>query len=253
MVLLGGLEIVAAGYLINKHQKNKRERQRIEDERLALEEEQYHLFPPEDERHGRRHRSHSERRHSDDRHERRRSSRERRHSRDRKPRRESPPPRPASTTPVPPRHDSYSSSSRPSKHSADRLPVQQMSQPVPQSMPRPPPQPQQPYAQPQAQPYPQPYVQPQQQDVKYGWTDNEGSSSRLQHDGPPTGWPEHWEQSQRPERSALRPSARAQGANQSAESLRGRSNSRVRFNLPEDVLQPGERAQSYSPPPEYRP
>jgi hypothetical protein len=37
MVLLGGLELVAAGYFVHKHQQNKKERQRLEDE----EEEEY--------------------------------------------------------------------------------------------------------------------------------------------------------------------------------------------------------------------
>ncbi|KAK2628992.1 hypothetical protein QTJ16_002095 [Diplocarpon rosae] len=39
MVILGGLELVAAGYIIHKHLQNKKERQRLEDEAAALEEE----------------------------------------------------------------------------------------------------------------------------------------------------------------------------------------------------------------------
>lgn len=54
MVLLGGLEIVAAGYLIHKHNKNKKERARLEEEVAALEESSYPLFPA-DQRPPRRH------------------------------------------------------------------------------------------------------------------------------------------------------------------------------------------------------
>lgn len=36
MVLLGGLELVAAGYIIHKHQKNKREKRRLQEEADAL-------------------------------------------------------------------------------------------------------------------------------------------------------------------------------------------------------------------------
>ncbi|KAH6664078.1 hypothetical protein B0J14DRAFT_251662 [Halenospora varia] len=246
MVLLGGLEIVAAGYLINRHQKNKRERERIEAERLALEESSYHIFPPSSsERHRR---SRSERRYDDDRDRRdgrdgreRRSSRERRRSKERRERRDSEgrrPVRPASMDPVPPR---YESSSRPSKQSAPRPPVAHVpqfipppQQPIPQQAYTPPPPPQQP----QAQQYPP--------DIKYGWTPSSSpppSSSSSSVAGPPTGWPSHWEQSQRPERSALRPDN---------ESGRGRSNSRVRFDVSGEP-QPGERARSWSPPPEYKP
>jgi len=60
MVLLGGLEIVAAGYLIHKHNKNKKERARLEEEAAALEEDSYPLFPA-DQRPPRRHtHSHSQ-------------------------------------------------------------------------------------------------------------------------------------------------------------------------------------------------
>ncbi|KAG9242776.1 hypothetical protein BJ878DRAFT_481715 [Calycina marina] len=44
MVILGGLEIVAAGYLIHKHKKTKRERERLAEEAAALEESSYPLF-----------------------------------------------------------------------------------------------------------------------------------------------------------------------------------------------------------------
>ena len=60
MVLLGGLEIVAAGYLIHKHNKNKKERARLEEEVAALEESSYPLFEA-DQRPPRRHtHSHSQ-------------------------------------------------------------------------------------------------------------------------------------------------------------------------------------------------
>jgi len=55
MVILGGLELVAAGYLIHKHNKNKRERALLREEAAALEEEQY---PLQDSRHSHSH-SHS--------------------------------------------------------------------------------------------------------------------------------------------------------------------------------------------------
>ena len=157
MVILGGLEIVAAGYLIHKHQQNKKDKARIEDEEAALEEEEYRK------RHSRshhRHRSHSRRRHS----------RERRHSYDGKYdyRRESPRPMPAKSAmrPAPPQ----------------QVPPSSMAQ---QSM-RPPP----PYSSvPTAAPQPPP------QDVKYGWTDEPARQQQpTQQDPnfPPTGWPSHW-------------------------------------------------------------
>lgn len=43
MVVFGGLELVAAGYLIHKHNQNKRERALIREEAAALEEQQYPL------------------------------------------------------------------------------------------------------------------------------------------------------------------------------------------------------------------
>lgn len=68
MVLLGGLEVLAVGYVIHQHEKNKRERQRAieEEEAAALEEEEYR-------RHRRNHsherkRPHSRRRHHNRRH-----------------------------------------------------------------------------------------------------------------------------------------------------------------------------------------
>lgn len=66
MVLLGGLELVAAGYLIHQHQKIKKERSQLEEESYPLQEDGSHR--------------HSHRRHSQE----RRHSREGRHSRDRR-------------------------------------------------------------------------------------------------------------------------------------------------------------------------
>jgi hypothetical protein len=235
MVILGGLEIVAGAYLINKHVKNKKERARIEDERQRLEEEHYHLFPPREHRH---HRSHSERPHSRERRDwdgrrdsRRRDSddrkhsSERKHSRERRSRKED---RPASISPVPAYH-------RP-QIAAPRPPVQQpyMPLPIPQHITQAVPIVQQP------QP-PQPQQPPYSQDVKYGWTDSGPSSSaqNQQQGFPPTGWPAHWEQTQRPERSND-PYGRARSRSE----IRP-NESRVRFDLP------GER--SSSPPPKYKP
>jgi hypothetical protein len=239
MVILGGLEIVAGAYLINKHVKNKKERARIEDERQRLEEEQYHLSPPREQRSHRHHRSHSERPHSRERRDgdgrresRRRDSddrkhpNERKHSHERRLRKEN---RPASTSPAPAYYKPQTASPRP--------PVQQpyIPSPMPQhNMPQTAPVIHHP-VQPQAQqpPYPQ--------DIKYGWTDNGPSSSaqNLQQGFPPTGWPAHWEQSQRPE-TPNDPYGRARSKSE----IRP-NESRVRFDLP------GER--SSSPPPRYNP
>jgi len=162
MVIFGGLEIVAAGYIIHKHQKNKQEKERIKDEAAALEEQQYRLFPPKDNgRHS--HSSHSEhrRRRSHSRH-----SNGRRHSTDGKHRRESPrPPMPQTMTTQPPVYNN--------------IPVV--------NGPPPPPQ-----AHPQDMKYgwtdgpAQQQQQQQPQDPAY----------------PPTGWPAHWAQSQTPSTNA---------------------------------------------------
>ncbi|QSZ32086.1 hypothetical protein DSL72_001655 [Monilinia vaccinii-corymbosi] len=47
MVLLGGLEVLAAGYLIKQHLKHKEERQRLEIEALNLEEQSYRIHSPD--------------------------------------------------------------------------------------------------------------------------------------------------------------------------------------------------------------
>jgi len=62
MVLFGGLEIVAAGYLLNRHYKNKEEKERLEAEAAALEEQQYRIYSPDHAgpgESGRRRRAHS--------------------------------------------------------------------------------------------------------------------------------------------------------------------------------------------------
>jgi len=64
MVIFGGLELVAAGYIIHKHSKNKKEKRRLEEEAAALEEQQYRIYPSPPPH--RRHHSH-DRRHSRDR------------------------------------------------------------------------------------------------------------------------------------------------------------------------------------------
>jgi hypothetical protein len=218
MVILGGLEIVAAGYLIHKHQQNKKDKARLEEEEAYLEEEEYRK------RHSssnHRHRSHSRRRHS----------RERPHSYDGKYdyRRESPRPMPAK------------SAMRPA--AAQQAPPPSMAQ---QSM-RPPP----PYSSvPTATPQPP-------QDIKYGWTDEptpqQQPPQQPQHDPnfPPTGWPSHWPQSQTPD-----PGARLGAGPQQrgGESSRGRSDRRatsasphIRFAVPRR-----QRSPSFSPPPSYR-
>jgi hypothetical protein len=46
MVLLGGLELVAAGYIIHKHNKNKREKRRLQEEADAIEAERLNVAGP---------------------------------------------------------------------------------------------------------------------------------------------------------------------------------------------------------------
>lgn len=82
MVLFGGLEIVAAGYLIHKHKQNKRERERLEEEAAALTEQQYPL--QESSRLSRPHRRHSHSDLKDLEDEERRERRRRRRSRERR-------------------------------------------------------------------------------------------------------------------------------------------------------------------------
>ncbi|KAE8445588.1 hypothetical protein EG329_013221 [Mollisiaceae sp. DMI_Dod_QoI] len=238
MVLLGGLELVAAGYIIHKHQQNKRDKQRLDDEAAALEEEQYHLFPPDDGRNSRsdnrRRRSHSRRRHSYDRYDRH----DRPHSHDGKYRRESPSPRPKPIL-------------KPTNYSNPQL-AQQRPPPYNAALATPPMAAAQRPA-PQAQPQPQPAPQSYPQDIKYGWTDDQPSQQRppQNQNYPPTGWPAEWQQSQGAGSSSRPPQPR-----QTAESSRGRSDRRpedsprVHFAAPRHS--PSVRSLSQSPPPSYR-
>lgn len=241
MVLLGGLELVAAGYIIHKHQQNKRDKQRLEEEAATLEEEQYRIFPPDSRpsrSEHRRRRSHSRRRHSYDRDDRR----NRPHSHDGKYRRESPSPRPKPIL-------------KPTNYSNPQLAPQQRPPPYNAAaatpsmvaIQRPPPPP-------QAQPIPQPQPQTQSypQDIKYGWTDDQPAQRPPQGGNfPPTGWPTEWQQSQGAS-SSRQPSQQ----HPLAESSRGRPDGRsedtprVRFTAPRHS--PSMRSLSRSPPPSYR-
>lgn len=234
---------MAAGYIIHKHQQNKRDKQRLEDEAAALEEEQYHIFPSEG-RHSRpehrRRRSHSRRRHSDERYDRY----DRPHSHDGKYRRESPSPRPKPILKKPTNYSNPQLAPQmpppyPAAVAAGLPPIAATAQrPIPQAQP-------QPQSQPQAQSYPQ--------DVKYGWTDGQ-QQQRPPHDPnyPPTGWPSEWQQSHGASSSSRAP----QQQRQAAESSRGRSerrpedSPRVRFAAPRHS--PSVRSLSQSPPPSYR-
>jgi len=71
MVILGGLELVAAGYLLREHAKNKRDRRDLRQEAETLEDTQYEV--EQEERRRRRTHSHNGRHHH------RPDSRERRH------------------------------------------------------------------------------------------------------------------------------------------------------------------------------
>lgn len=62
MVLLGGLEVLAAGYLLKQHLKHKEEKQRLEIEALNLEEQSYRIYSSD-----RAGPSHRRRRHSHER------------------------------------------------------------------------------------------------------------------------------------------------------------------------------------------
>ncbi|PQE09599.1 hypothetical protein CJF32_00007125 [Rutstroemia sp. NJR-2017a WRK4] len=87
MVILGGLELLAAGYLLNRHLKHKEEKQRLEIEALDLEERSYPIYSADDAgpRRSRRH-SHDRERDRKERRQRRRDSPDwdRDRSRDRK-------------------------------------------------------------------------------------------------------------------------------------------------------------------------
>ena len=47
MVILGGLELLAAGYLIKQHLKHREEKQRLENEALDLDEQSYRIYSPD--------------------------------------------------------------------------------------------------------------------------------------------------------------------------------------------------------------
>jgi hypothetical protein len=156
MVILGGLELVAAGYLINKHHKNKQEARRIKEEEEALEESRYRIYSADNAGPGRR------RTHSQDRHDRKHSHSHRRHSHDRKHSRDDR------------RDDRKHSYDRPQKESRPHAssappPVYAAAVPVIHKAVRP----------------PQPAIAPARPPV-------------TDPSFPPTGWPQHWEQTQRP-------------------------------------------------------
>ncbi|PBP23084.1 hypothetical protein BUE80_DR005695 [Diplocarpon rosae] len=216
MVILGGLELVAAGYIIHKHLQNKKERQRLEDEAAALEEEQYRIFPPDEP--GRR---------SQSQHRRRRSPRRPTHSADSEYRRDETP-------------RQQSPASRPSASNGGPAPAQK-----PLQRPNSPPQPLHQVLAPQR--LPQPYPQPRPEthyplDVKYEWTHEEESAKPpRQHDlgDSPTGGPPHWEQMNTSTRRA-----------ESSRGRRGRMDSPpVEFGPSRDA--PSVRSASRSPPPSY--
>lgn len=257
MVLLGGLEIVAAGYLIHKHQQNKKDKQRLEEEAAALEESQYRIFPSDQNRPAssqhRRRRSHSREssgRHSHERRE-RRDRHDRPHSADAKYRRDS--------------RD---------RRDSGRPPKMQMNAPFPQQAPVPaynvqvpvpivthsaPPPVQQQSMRPPPPPSYNATTAPTG-DMKYGWTDETPAPPPQAQDpnDPPTGWPAHWAQSQTPPTQS-QPQRRGREGGES--SSRGRherrsrtpapvaeaNTSRVRFAGP-----PSVRSLSRSPPPSYR-
>jgi hypothetical protein len=75
MVILGGLELLAAGYLLNRHLKHKEEKQRLEIEALDLDERSYPIYSADDAgpRRSRRHSHDHERDRKERRHRRRES------------------------------------------------------------------------------------------------------------------------------------------------------------------------------------
>ncbi|EKD15038.1 uncharacterized protein L3040_003762 [Drepanopeziza brunnea f. sp. 'multigermtubi'] len=212
MVILGGLELVAAGYILKKHCDNKREKQRIEDEAAALEEQQYRIFP-----------SDGRGRHSQSQHRRRRSHSRRRHSTDGKYRKESP--QPPMSSARPPQYINVPAPGNMQNPITYPPPPQRPNGPQPQQQQRPP--------QPQEAQYPP--------DIKYGWTDDEPARPLRQHDvnDPPTGWPANWEQSvaSRAESSRGRQEMRTDSPH-------------VRFAS--ERYSPSVRSESRSPPPCYR-
>lgn len=213
MVLLGGLEVVAAGYLLHKHQQNKKERQRLEEERLDAEEEEYRRRRPTH----RRHHSHSPRRHSH----------HRPHSHDGRYRPES-----SKTT-----HSTVPSPApipvAPSMHS----------QPTYQTPYQPPPPQYDPSSAPQRPP----------QDVKYGWSSEAAPQQQQQPQQqqtqtfPITGIPAEWGQQASSSTSHLAPQTAYQPRARS-ESRASDLGPRPRVRFADE-----ERRRPASPPPRYRP
>jgi hypothetical protein len=245
MVLLGGLEIVAAGYLIHKHQQNKKDKQRLEEEAAALEESQYRIFPPDRPASSSQHDRRRRRSHSRERHD-RRDRHDRPHSVDGKYGRES----------SGPRRDS----ARPPKPQYMNAPIPQPTTvyhaQIPVSVPPPPPPPQQqstmrPPPPPSYNSVPTATTAPPQ-DMKYGWTDDNDPQRPPQQDAnfPPTGWPAHWAQSQTPTPQPQNQGRRgesSQGRHERRSRTSGANPSRVRF-----AESGSERDSSRSPPPSYR-
>lgn len=132
MVIFGGLELVAAGYLLHEHAKHKEERARLEEEEAAAE------------------RRRRRRRHSAD--------RRRRHSRDRK--------------------QSYSYEYEDARPPRDSRPQ---------------------YLAPTTYPAASPYLAPTAQPARANSAPPSQQQQQQDPNYPPTGWPQHWPQSQRPE------------------------------------------------------
>ena len=252
MVILGGLELVAAGYLINRHQKNKQEARRLQEEEEALEESRYRIYSADNAGPGRR-RSHShdrhDRKHS---HSRRRHSLDRRHSRDdrrddgkhsyERPQRQS---RPHAGSAPPPAYAAAAAAAvpvaahaiRPAQPPAmapTRPPVSDPSYP-PTGWPAHWEQSQRPSVTPQPQTAPMPanlapyYRDPARADVKYGFQDGEDDRGRARL-GPADA------------------NRGAGGGHSRSRSSRESSSRSVRFDVPRNKRQPGDEA-----PPAYRP
>lgn len=245
MVILGGLELVAAGYLINRHQKNKQEARRLQEEEDALEESRYRIHSANDAGPGRR------RSHSHDRHDRKHSHSHRRHSHDRRHSREDRRDDRKHNYERPEKQSRpHASSAPPPIYAAAAVPVAAQAMrpaPPPAMAPvRPPADPsypptgwpahweqsRRPSITPQAQPNAMPpnlapyYRDPAQSDVKYGFRDEEDDRGRAQ----------------------LRPSDANRGVAGGRSRSRGSSSRSVRFDVPRNRRQPGDEA-----PPAYRP
>jgi hypothetical protein len=244
MVILGGLELVAAGYLINRHQKNKQEARRIQEEEDLLEEQRYRIYSANNAGPGRRRNHSHDRKHSHSHH--RRHSHDRRHSRDdrrddrkhnyerpqkQRPHASSAPPMYAATAPV--IHQAMRPAAPAVRPAPAMAPVRP---PAPSTFPvtgwpanweqsqRAPvgPQPQTEQLPPNLAPY---YRDPAQADVKYGFHDEEdGDRGRAQ----------------------LRPEDAHSGHGGRSRSSRGSSTRNVRFDV-SNQRQPGD-----EPPPAYR-